>query len=78
MPSQVDKPDQEWREEFGTVMATYQPGSEAEKRLVRKIDMHIVSLASQISTIIVLIFCSAGAYDLGSLYPVLPRPCQHR
>ncbi|KAJ7471892.1 major facilitator superfamily domain-containing protein [Mycena latifolia] len=36
------KPDQEWREEFTGAMDKYQPGSEAERRLVRKIDMRIV------------------------------------
>ncbi|KAK7036710.1 hypothetical protein VNI00_011375 [Paramarasmius palmivorus] len=36
----VQKPEQEWREEFSQM--TYAPGSDAEKRLVRKIDMHIV------------------------------------
>ncbi|KAF8905904.1 major facilitator superfamily domain-containing protein [Mucidula mucida] len=34
------KPEQEWREEFSNT--TYEPGSEAEKKLVRKIDLHIV------------------------------------
>ncbi|KAJ7736741.1 major facilitator superfamily domain-containing protein [Mycena maculata] len=36
------KPEQEWREEFTGVMDKYQPGSEAERKLVRKIDMRIV------------------------------------
>ncbi|KAK1222249.1 hypothetical protein PQX77_014882 [Marasmius sp. AFHP31] len=35
-----NKPDQEWREEFANT--EYTPGSEAEKRLVRKIDLHII------------------------------------
>lgn len=36
------KPDQEWREEFTGAMDKYQPGSEAERKLLRKIDMRIV------------------------------------
>lgn len=44
----MDKPEQEWREEFSTVMTTYAPGSEAERRLVRKIDLHIVRDISEL------------------------------
>ncbi|KAJ7641466.1 major facilitator superfamily domain-containing protein [Roridomyces roridus] len=36
------KPEQEWREEYGDAMDKYQPGTEAERQLVRKIDMRIV------------------------------------
>ncbi|KAK0218770.1 major facilitator superfamily domain-containing protein [Armillaria fumosa] len=34
------KPEQEWQEEFA--ITVYEPGSEVEKRLVRRIDRHIV------------------------------------
>ncbi|KAK0187187.1 major facilitator superfamily domain-containing protein [Armillaria mellea] len=40
MISNSGKPEQEWQEEFAN--AVYEPGSEVEKRLVRKIDRHIV------------------------------------
>ena len=35
--------EQEWREDFETALDRYQPGSDAEKKLVRKIDRRIVS-----------------------------------
>ncbi|PBK59974.1 MFS general substrate transporter [Armillaria solidipes] len=40
MISDSGKPEQEWQEEFANTV--YEPGSEVEKRLVRKIDRHIV------------------------------------
>lgn len=52
----VDKPEQEWREEFSTVMTTYAPGSEAERRLVRKIDLHIVRDIFEL-------YCVLGAWN---------------
>ena len=39
----MGKPEQEWREEFVGVVEEYASGSEAEKKLVRKIDFRIVS-----------------------------------
>ncbi|KAL1668322.1 major facilitator superfamily domain-containing protein [Schizophyllum commune] len=38
----MGKPEQEWREEFVGVVEEYASGSEAEKKLVRKIDFRIV------------------------------------
>ncbi len=40
MISDSGKPEQEWQEEFANTV--YEPGSEVEKILVRKIDTHIV------------------------------------
>ena len=38
------KKDEEWRETSANLhLQTYQPDSEAERKLVRKIDLHIVS-----------------------------------
>lgn len=63
----VDKPEQEWREEFSTVMTTYAPGSEAERRLVRKIDLHIVR---DISELYYVLRTSTNGYNgLQSRFP---------
>lgn len=42
---QIAGQDGQWSKQFHNALTVYEPGSAAEKKLVRKIDMHIVCLA---------------------------------
>jgi hypothetical protein len=68
------KNDEEWREANNNLhLRTYQPDSEAERKLVRKVDLHIVCvcfLICQASS--VLLPSPIDPDDLGVVYLILP------
>lgn len=65
-------------EQREALAASYVPGSEAEKKFLRKIDMRIVVSTGLTHTPLAPSTRLTSAMHLGPLHPLVPRPRQHR